>query len=83
MIVRKTATLDHFEGKQAILNLENSQSLAVLREELGVNVQEGDMFTIQILPTGEAEATTEVLAHTILNQLLTDESSNLKEIARS
>jgi hypothetical protein len=34
MLVRKTAALDRFEGKQAILILEHGQEFRVLKEEL-------------------------------------------------
>lgn len=73
MITRKTAILDRFEGKQAILSLENGQELHILKEELG-KATEGQAFTIQIMPDHEATLEKEALARTLLNQLLHDDS---------
>ena len=70
MLIRKQATLEKFEGKQAILTLENGQSLAILKEELGRDIKEGDSFTIQITTTTESELDKEELARCLLNQIL-------------
>jgi hypothetical protein len=73
MLVRKTAALDRFEGKQAILILEHGQEFRVLKEELG-EVKEGDVFTIQIMPEREASLEKEELARVLLNQILQSDS---------
>jgi len=71
MLVQKHATLQRFEGKQAVLQLENGQEIEVLKEELG-NGKEGDRFTLRILPEEEALLDQESLARTLLNQILDD-----------
>ncbi|MCC2631333.1 MAG: hypothetical protein K0S20_32 [Patescibacteria group bacterium] len=76
MIVRKQATLDHFDGKQAVLLLENGQELCILKEELGAALSEGDIFTVQILPEQEAALEKNELARTLLNQLLDEKTDS-------
>ncbi len=73
MIIRKSATLDRFEGKQAVLVLENGQELNILKEELQ-DVVEGEAYVIQIMPDKEATLEREALARTLLNQILQDEA---------
>jgi len=75
MLIRKQATLDRFEGKQAVLLLENKQELLILKEELGSDCQVGTIFTLQILPEAEALMEREELARVLLNQILKDEKS--------
>ena len=75
MLVRKNATLDRFEGKQAVLLLENGQELLILKDELG-SVKEGEVFSIQIQPDKEATLEKEELARTLLNQILNDEGAH-------
>ena len=69
MLIRKQATLDHFEGKQAVLVMENGQKLLILKEELGA-AAEGASFVVQILPEPEAVLAKEELARELLNQIL-------------
>ena len=73
MIIRKPATLERFEGKQAILQLENGQQLSLSKEELGTVVQ-GEKFVIQIMPANEAKIAQDELARVLLNQILHDPS---------
>lgn len=77
MIVQKQATIDRFEGKQAIISLENGQELAILREELGT-INEGEEVVVQIMPTAEAALEKAALARTLLNQILNDEIGDKK-----
>jgi hypothetical protein len=77
MLVRKQATLDRFEGKQAILLIDGGQELRLLRDDMG-EVQPGQTFVIQILPEAEAALERDELARTLLNQIINNESpSNL------
>ena len=73
MILRKQATLDRFEGKQAILLLDSGQELAILKEELPGS-KEGMVFVLTLLPDHEASLEKEALARTLLNQILADPS---------
>lgn len=73
MLTYKQATLDHYEGKQAILRLENGQDLRLLREEVEPAAI-GTTFRIQVLPEVEAQLTQEELARVLLNQILRDAS---------
>ena len=82
MVLRKQATLDRIEGKQAVLVLENGQELLILKEELGDDLKEGDVYTIQILPEKEATLAKEALARTLLNQILNDEEKSGQGIVR-
>lgn len=72
MLTRKMAILDRFEGKYAVLVLENAQEITLLKEELG-KCREGDVFSLQILPEKEATVKKEELARSLLNQILNDE----------
>lgn len=78
MLVRKTAILDRFEGKKAVLILENNQELVLLKEDLG-KAKEGDVFSLQILPEKEATLKREQLARTLLNQILNDQEGPSSE----
>ena len=69
MIVRKQAVLERFQGKQAVLRLENDQTLLVAKEELG-DVAEGTAFSVSILPEAEAALEKESLSRVLLNQIL-------------
>ena len=71
MLIRKAATIDKIEGKQATLLLENGQELYILKEELGAAAV-GDQYVIQILPEAEAALQRDDLAKTLLNQILSD-----------
>ena len=73
MLTYKSATVDRFEGKQAVLKLENDQELRLLREDLEP-AELGAAFQVQILPEAEAKLSQEELARTILNQILQDAS---------
>jgi len=70
MIVRKNATLERFQGKQAILRLENGAELAILREDLEPTGEIGREYTVQILPADEAKLEQDALARLLLNQIL-------------
>jgi len=70
MIIRKQATLERFEGKQAILLVDGKQELSIFKEDLASDSRIGDSFTVQILPSSEAELHQQELARTILNQIL-------------
>ena len=77
MIVRKQATLDRFEGRQAILILETGQELSLSKEECGEHIP-GDLFSVQILPQQEAVLSQDELSRTLLNQLLHEDDQGKK-----
>jgi hypothetical protein len=70
MLVRKKATLEQIEGKNAILGLENGDKIKILREELSPSLEIGEKFVLQILPEAEAALEKEDLARVLLEQLL-------------
>ena len=82
MLLRKQATLDRFEGKQAVFLLETGDEVHILKEELHKPV-EGMVYVFQILPDSEATQEKESLARTLLNQILTDDKSSEKTTSQS
>ena len=70
MIVRKNATLERYQGKQAVLKLENGDELHIPREELAPTAEINQNFVIQILPADEAKLEQDALARVLLNQIL-------------
>lgn len=82
MILRKHATLDRFEGKQAVLVLETGDEIHILKEDLG-KVSEGQVYTLQILPEKEATLEKEELARALLNQILIDDQPAEKKSEKS
>jgi len=73
MITRIQATLSRLEGSNAVLTLEDGQELLVPREDMQPLPDLDTSFTLQVLPTDEAELATNDLAKKLLNQLLDDE----------
>ena len=68
MITRLHATLVRFEGRKAVLALDDGQELRFSRDELG-GVQ-GEEFVLEALPAGEAALKRDDLARALLNQIL-------------
>ena len=79
MIVYKKAVLERFEGKVAILVLENGQELRILKADLAESATKGSPFVVQIAPEEEANLEREALARTLLNQILADDSLPAEE----
>jgi hypothetical protein len=75
MIIRKLASLDRFEGKHAVLVLDDNQEITVMKDELSKSSTNGDRFSIQIIPLHESELSAADFSRTILNQLLENETS--------
>lgn len=65
-----TVTLARFDGKRAVFELEDSQSLLVEKSELSPGAQVGDIFSLVIQPATEAKLEREELARTLLNEIL-------------
>lgn len=82
MMIRKQATLDRFEGKQAVLLLDTGDEVHILKDELR-NPKEGQVYVFQILPDDEATLEKEALARTLLNQILADDKSKPQKIDQS
>jgi len=64
------ATIDRFEGDQAVLRLEDSQELVILRSLLPVGLHEGAQVTIQFTTNPSGEADSEATARKILTDIL-------------
>ena len=70
MHIEHSATLNRFDGKRAIFDLEDGQTLTVDRAELSPGVEVGDIFNLTIQPATEAKLEREELARTLLNEIL-------------
>lgn len=82
MLIRKTVTLDRFEGRFAVLKLENGHELTLPKDDFAL-VPEGTVLVLEVLPEPEATLKKEDLARTLLNQILQDDSHAKSHLAPS
>lgn len=73
MLTRLHATFNRVESGSVVLTLEDGQELRVPKEDLQPLPSIGSEFTLQLLPSTEAELAANDLAKCLLNQLLDDE----------
>lgn len=67
------ATLDRFEGEQAVLHFDDGQELAIAVELLPVDTAEGARITVSFLGNQDDEAARAENARAVLNEILQGE----------
>lgn len=72
MMIRLRATVTSVTDSIAALTLDDGQVVTLSAKDATPVPQVGDEYELQLAPLAEARLTTEELARTILNQLLTD-----------
>jgi hypothetical protein len=77
MLIRLHATLARFEGRKAVLRLEDGQELTLSREDAAGEV--GEEYVLQAMPAAEAALGQEEFARTLLNQILQNETHPQRE----
>ena len=70
MQTERIASINRFEGKRAILTLDDGQTLAVDRADITPSTEVGDQLSVMIRPVADAQLAKEDLARTLLNEIL-------------